>query len=172
MLGLAERGRATVGVIVVPISGRTIVGITGEGAWKVAADGTRKPIDVSVGDSLAGASFVVSRSRQPDRVRKLAKIHGGTRGGVARQLGAERSARRDRRTRCVLAARQRGNAVGRVCDRALPRTAGGACTEANGAHFDYAREATSHQLDGGLVASNGRLHERLVKALSENLPSY
>jgi 3'-phosphoadenosine 5'-phosphosulfate (PAPS) 3'-phosphatase len=53
---------------------------------------------------------------------------------------------------------------------ALVCAAGGACTEANGAHFDYAREALLN--DGGLVASNGRLHERLVKALSENLPSY
>ncbi len=170
MLGLAERGRATVGVIVVPISGRTFVGITGEGAWEVAADGTRKPIHVSARDSLAGASFVVSRSRQPDRVRKLAASM-GAREAVSRGSSGLKG---------VLVATgvhdvylQPGNAGMRwdaCATEALVCAAGGACTEANGAHFDYAREALLN--DGGLVASNGRLHERLVKALSENLPSY
>lgn len=170
MLGLAERGRATVGVIVVPISGRTFVGITGEGAWEVAADGTRKSIHVSARDSLAGASFVVSRSRQPDRVRKLAASM-GAREAVSRGSSGLKG---------VLVATgvhdvylQPGNAGMRwdaCATEALVCAAGGACTEANGAHFDYAREALLN--DGGLVASNGRLHERLVKALSENLPSY
>src|ERR1019366_2386562 len=46
MIGLAEHGRATVGVITAPAWGRAFVGVVGEGAWQVAADGTRTPIHV------------------------------------------------------------------------------------------------------------------------------
>jgi 3'(2'), 5'-bisphosphate nucleotidase len=61
MLGLAERGRATVGVIVAPAWNRAFVGVVGEGAWEVATDGALTPIHVTTRSSLAGASFVVSR---------------------------------------------------------------------------------------------------------------
>src|SRR4029077_18943512 len=43
MLGLAEGGRALVGVIVAPAWGRAFVGIVGEGAWEVSSDGSRRP---------------------------------------------------------------------------------------------------------------------------------
>ena len=43
MVGLAEEGRATVGVIVAPAWGRAFVGVVGEGAWEVDADGRRSP---------------------------------------------------------------------------------------------------------------------------------
>ena len=55
MIGLAERGRATLGVIVAPAWERSFVGIAGEGAWEVAADGSRTPIRVSARAHAAGA---------------------------------------------------------------------------------------------------------------------
>ena len=63
MIGLAEAAHAVLGVIVAPAWNRAFVGIVGEGAWEVAADGSRAPIRVSSRSSLAGASLAVSRSR-------------------------------------------------------------------------------------------------------------
>jgi len=73
MIGLAERGRATLGVIVAPAWNRACVGVVGEGAWEVPAAGVPTPIHVSMRDTLAGASFVVSRSRMPDAAAAMIK---------------------------------------------------------------------------------------------------
>ena len=75
MIGLAERGRATLGVITAPAWGRAFVGVVGDGAWEVAADGTRTPIHVSSRDlarrglgrrvALAHAAAARRSSRPP-----------------------------------------------------------------------------------------------------------
>jgi 3'(2'), 5'-bisphosphate nucleotidase len=168
MIGLAERGRATVGVIVIPVSGRAFVGIVDDGAWEVVADGSRTPIHVSSRDSLDGASFVVSRSRQPDRVKALAASM-GAREAVSRGSSGLKG---------VLVATgvhdvylQPGNAGMRwdaCATEALVRAAGGACTETDGRPFDYALDELVNAR--GLVAANGPLHDRVVSALRLQAP--
>ena len=163
MIGLAEKGRATLGVIVIPVSGRAFVGIAGDGAWEVASDGSRTPIRVSTRDSVEGASFVVSRSRQPDRVKALAASM-GAREAVPRGSSGLKG---------VLVATgvhdvylQPGNAGMRwdaCATEALVCAAGGACTQTDGSPFDYAVDALLNT--GGLVATNGALHDRVVSAL-------
>jgi 3'(2'), 5'-bisphosphate nucleotidase len=167
MIGLAERGRATLGAIVVPVTGRAFVGVVGEGAWEVSPDGARTPIHVSSQPSLQGASFVVSRSRDPERVRALAAAI-GAREAVSRGSSGYKA---------VLVATgehdvylQPGNAGMRwdaCATDALVRAAGGECTEMSGAPFDY---ATSELLNArGLVASNGLIHAELLTVLKRAL---
>jgi len=48
---------------------------------------------------------------------------------------------------------------------ALVCAAGGACTEADATHYDYACDDLVNKR--GLVATNGRLHESVVRALRE-----
>jgi 3'(2'), 5'-bisphosphate nucleotidase len=168
MIGLAERGRATVGAIVVPLGHRAYLGIVGAGAWEVQADGSRAPIHVSTRDSVLGASFVVSRSREPERVRALAASM-GAREAVSRGSSGLKG---------VLVATgahdvyiQPGNAGMRwdaCATEALVCAAGGDCTQEDGTRFDYAREelVNAH----GLVATNGRLHPSVLAALREKWP--
>ncbi|MGH7293843.1 MAG: 3'(2'),5'-bisphosphate nucleotidase CysQ family protein, partial [Polyangiaceae bacterium] len=68
MIGLAEEGRAIVGVVAAPAWGRTLVGVVGEGAWEVTAGGALRAIHVTALADVAQARFVVSRSRAPERV--------------------------------------------------------------------------------------------------------
>jgi 3'(2'), 5'-bisphosphate nucleotidase len=164
MLGLAERGRASVGVIVAPVWGRSFVGIVGRGAWEVAADGSRHPIHVSSHGTLSGSSFVVSRSRNPERVKEFALAVGareavshGSSGlkGVLVALG-----RHD-------VYYQPGNAGMRwdaCATEALVRAAGGECTDADGGVVDY---GSKDLLNGrGLLATNGVLHPAMLHELA------
>ena len=75
MIGLAEGGRAVLGVLVLPAIGRTFIGGEGIGAFEVAANGARTPIHVSSRTELAGARVVVSRShRAADAEAKIAAL--------------------------------------------------------------------------------------------------
>jgi 3'(2'), 5'-bisphosphate nucleotidase len=165
MIGLAERGRATVGVITAPAWGRAFVGIVGEGAWEVSADETRKPIHVSSRDTLEGASVVVSRSRTQPQLAALTSTMGG-RAPVA--LGSSG-------LKAVLVATgdhdvylQPGRAGMRwdaCASEALVRAAGGELTEVGGAAIDYANpDIVNHN---GLLATNGLLHQRVIEAFAK-----
>jgi 3'(2'), 5'-bisphosphate nucleotidase len=163
MIGLAEHGRATLGVITAPAWGRAFVGVVGEGAWEVALDGTRSPIHVSSRDSLAEAAMVVSHSRTPPQLAHLAKAI-GCRAPVA--LGSSG-------LKAVVVATgeydiyvQPGRAGMRwdACSgEALVRAAGGAMSEASGATLDYSSPEIVNAR--GLLATNGLLHERVIAAL-------
>jgi len=164
MIGLAEHGRATVGVITAPAWGRAFVGIVGEGAWEVSADGTRVPIRVSTRDSLEGASVLVSRSRTQPQLTALAAALGG-RAPVA--LGSSG-------LKAVLVATgdhdvylQPGRAGMRwdaCASEGLVRAAGGELTEVGGASIDYANPDITNR--NGLLATNGLLHRRVIDAFA------
>jgi 3'(2'), 5'-bisphosphate nucleotidase len=163
MIGLAEEGRATLGVIVAPAWGRSFVGIVGEGAWEVAKDGSRAPIRVAPRESLAGASLVVSRWRTQERIPALVAALGAR---EALQHGSSG-------LKGVLVATgvhdvyvQPGRAGLRwdaCATEALVRAAGGECTNAEGGRLEYA----SGELENtrGLVATNGTIHAVVLAAI-------
>lgn len=165
MLGLAEHGRATVSVITAPAWGRAFVGVVGEGAWEVSADGRRTPIHVSSRDTLEGASVLVSRSRTQPQLAALASTMGG-RAPVA--LGSSG-------LKAVLVATgdhdvylQPGRAGMRwdaCASDALVRAAGGELTDVGGTAIDYANpDIVNHN---GLLATNGLLHRRVIEAFAK-----
>jgi 3'(2'), 5'-bisphosphate nucleotidase len=162
MIGLAEHGRATVGVIVAPAWGRAFVGVVGEGAWEVSPGGTRTAIHVSSRDTLAGARFVISRSRSPDQVATFLATLGGH---PAVQHGSAG-------LKGVLVALGEADvyvqpgAAGMRWDacatEALVRAAGGQLTELDGADLDYRNGEIGNQR--GMLATNGKLHRAIVQA--------
>ena len=133
MIGLAEKGRATVGVILAPAWNRAFVGIVGEGAWEVAADGTRRAHSRDhAGRCVGSANLVVSRSRTlPQSAAFVASLgaksatpHGSS--GLKGVLVA---------TGAYDAYVQGGHAGMRwdaCATEALVRAAGGECTDAGG----------------------------------------
>jgi 3'(2'), 5'-bisphosphate nucleotidase len=163
MIGLAENGRATLGVIVAPAWHRAFVGVVGEGAWEVLPGGARTPIHVTSRDSFEQASIVVSRSRSSPPVVALAAK---TAAGKATPHGSSG-------LKAVLVATgvhdvyvQPGPAGMRwdaCASEALVRAAGGELTDAGGAPIDYAVADLVNSR--GLLATNGRLHRRVVEAL-------
>jgi 3'(2'), 5'-bisphosphate nucleotidase len=164
MVGLAEQGRATVGVIVAPAWGRAFVGVVGEGAWEVGRDGARRAIHVSSRETLAGATFVVSRSRTPAHV---AAFVGAVAGRAPVTHGSSG-------LKGVLVATgeadvylQPGNAGMRwdaCATDALVRAAGGELTESGGAAYNYASGEVANAR--GMVATNGKLHRAVIEELA------
>jgi 3'(2'), 5'-bisphosphate nucleotidase len=70
MIGLAEHGRAVLGVLVCPALERTFVGGEGVPAYELDAGGQRKAIHVSAKADLNGARVLVSRSHLPEVARE------------------------------------------------------------------------------------------------------
>jgi 3'(2'), 5'-bisphosphate nucleotidase len=164
MIGLAEQGRATVGVIVAPAWDRAFVGVVGEGAWEVARDGTRSPIHVTGHAALPGARIVISRSRAPEGLEAL--IEGKT-GSPAARHGSSGLKGVLVATGVHEAYLQPGPAGCRwdaCATDALVTAAGGVCTTGDGTPFDYRTENIENS--GGLIADNGALHGAIVEALA------
>jgi 3'(2'), 5'-bisphosphate nucleotidase len=165
MIGLAEGGRATLGVIVAPAWGRAFVGVVGHGAWEVASDGSRKAVHVTSTDSLENASVVVSRSRPSPQIAALASRM------RARALTPHGSSG----LKAVLVAigahdvyLQTGSAGMRwdaCASEGLVRAAGGEFTDAGGAPIDYASPDLLNSR--GILATNGPLHPRVLEALRQ-----
>ncbi len=165
MLGLAEHGRATLGVILAPAWGRALVGIVGEGAWEVDDQGVRRPIHVSTLPTLRGAKVVVSRWRTPIMLAQFGAARGalppvnhGSSGlkGVLVATGV-----RD----AYVQSGKAGMRWDACATEALVRGAGGECTDALGSPFDYRVEDLAN--DKGLVATNGLLHAEVLDALEK-----
>jgi len=163
MIGLAEHGLATVGVIVCPAVNRAFIGAKGKGAFEVARDGSRHAIHTSDAKTLGEALLVVSRSQRTGQLEDLA-VRLGFR-GVARCGSAGVKATR---IACgeadVYAQPGRAGALWDACaPEALVMAAGGRATDAHGTIIDYAaRELPNHH---GFVATNGYLHEDVLELL-------
>jgi 3'(2'), 5'-bisphosphate nucleotidase len=162
MIGLAEGGRAVLGVLVLPAIGRSFVGGEGIGAFEVA----RTPIHVSSRTELAGARVVVSRShRAADAEAKIAAL-----GLVLEPCGS--AGVKAARVACAEADlyAQAGNA-GKLWDACAPeaivRAAGGEWRTSFGEAYDYAHRGDPENITNtrGIVTGNEPLVTQLVLAL-------
>ena len=166
MIGLAENGRATLGVIVHPVDGRAFVGGEGIDAFEVEdAKGTRTPIHVSTVSSLAEAELVVSRSHpRRESLGAIAKQRGvrkitpcGSAGVKATRVATGASGR-------VRAAGTRGQALGRVRAGSTGRRGRRArvrCARASRSTTARANLDNAH----GFVATNADLHPKVIELL-------
>jgi 3'(2'), 5'-bisphosphate nucleotidase len=141
------------------------VGVVGEGAWEAMADGTMKPIQVSDRETLAGARFVVSRSRTPARALALVDAVGGLPPRPHGSSGLKGALLATGEADVYL---QPGNAGMRwdaCATDALVRAAGGELTEADGEAFDY--RSADLKNGRGMIGTNGHLHRALLLAIRE-----
>jgi 3'(2'), 5'-bisphosphate nucleotidase len=163
MIGLAEEGRATLGVVTWPSLRRSFGGAEGR-AFEVRGDGEHV-VDVSRTASLEQARVVISRSRHAE----------GTAAAIAR-LGASKVER-------VGSAGVKGGLVacgeadiyvhvgvaGKRWDTCAPeaivRAAGGMVSDATGAEIDY--RAASLVNASGIVMTNGLLHRAVIERITE-----
>jgi 3'(2'), 5'-bisphosphate nucleotidase len=169
MIGLAEEGRATLGVIVHPVDGRAFVGGEGIDAFQVDASGTRTPIHVSTVSSLGDAELVVSRSHpRRESLGAIAKQRGvrkitpcGSAGVKATRIATGEAD--------VYAQPGRAGKLWDACaPEALVVAAGGRVADARGMPFDY----RSLDLDNahGFVATNPELYPKVLELLRKAPP--
>lgn len=164
MIGLAEEGRATVGVVLCPVFGgrlRTYGAAEGLGAFSIDAAGARTPIHVSSVTDLSLVHCAVSRFHRSKSVdaklaalkcKELVEIGSSGIKGVQVANGELE----------LYAHPSRGKV--KLWDACAPdaivRAAGGIYTDAKGMPFDYRGAVAQGQ---GTVAANPALHAESIK---------
>jgi 3'(2'), 5'-bisphosphate nucleotidase len=163
MIGLAEAGKAVLGVVVCPAGARSFVGAPGVGSFEVAADGSRKKIHVTSTQNPSDAEMVVSRSRPNsdlDAAAKALGLRAQTRIGSAGLKGIK--------VACgeadIYAHLGRAGFRWDACaPEAIVVGAGGMVTDALGNAIDY--RVTDLANEQGMVMSNALLHARVLAAI-------
>jgi 3'(2'), 5'-bisphosphate nucleotidase len=177
MIGLAVRGRAHLGVVVMPATGEALAGRTSldEGspgeAFLEAEGGSRRPLATPAPShdppDPSAARLVVSRSHRPPLVEKLAARLGLSQITPCGSVGVKVS-------RVVTGSADLyvhdGGGIKRwdtCAPEAILRAAGGGFTDLRGNPILYAGDDVA--VRGGLVASNGLFHAAAVEAARELL---
>jgi 3'(2'), 5'-bisphosphate nucleotidase len=169
MIGLAEAGRATVGVVLCPVFGgrrHTYAAAEGVGAFLVGEDDSRRELHVSTAIDLANARCAVSRFHRNKTVdAKLtalgckALIPIGSSGikGVQVANGELELYAHPSRGRVKL--------WDACAPEAIVRAAGGLYTDAKGIPFDYRGPVAQGQ---GTLAANATLHAEALRRFVEH----
>ncbi len=160
MIGFAEAGIATVGVVDCPALGEVYGGALGSGAFRITKDG-REPITVSSRSELAGARFAVSRfHRSPSVDAKLAAL------GAIELVPLGSAGIKAVRVACgalEVYAHPGDNRV-KLWDACAPdaivRAAGGLFTDGTGRPFDYRGPVAQNE---GTLAASPELHAEVLR---------
>lgn len=164
MVGLAVDGRAALGVVVSPVTGVALAGVSGEGAWSIDPDGARRPLVARPTPAWPAATIVGSRSHPHPRVASLAGALGITsrlaRGSVGLKVAAVATGESD-----LYVHVGRGPKLWDGCaPEAIARGAGLRVTDAQGDDFAY--RTARLDLDRGIVVAHPASHAEVVAALA------
>jgi|GEM_PF-5114136 len=164
MIGVVEGARAVASVIDAPARGDVFAGWVGQGAFRITGG---KQTDIHVSDiaEVAQGRLVGSRShRGPELERALARLHprdvlvmgsAGLKGTLVASAEVE----------AYVAPGYAGKRWDACATDALVTAAGGILTDTHGDPIDYRAPSLSNSR--GLLASNGHVHEALVRGLEE-----
>ena len=165
MIGLAVRGRAALGAVVMPASGEAAFGRVGGAAFLEDEGGARRPLTVSGVRDPKEAAILVSRSHRPALVDPLIARLGIAKVVPCGSVGVKV-------TRIALKQADlyvHGGIGAKRWDSCAPEAvlaaAGGRFTDLNGAPIDYT--SADLVLRTGIVATNGLLHEAVLAAVAE-----
>jgi 3'(2'), 5'-bisphosphate nucleotidase len=164
MIGLVEGARAVASVIDAPARDEIFAGWVGQGAFRISG-GKQQPIRVSDIANVTQGRLVGSRShRGPQLERALARLNprevlvmgsAGLKGTLVASAQVE----------AYVAPGYAGQRWDACAADALVTAAGGKLTDTFGELIDYRAPSLSN--DRGLIASNGRIHEALVRAFAD-----
>ncbi len=164
MIGLAIKGRAALGVVLMPTLGEALVGVVGGGAFREDAAGVRRPLRASKKRDPRDATLVVSRSHRPRIVDPVIERLGITKIVPCGSVGVKVA-------RIAMADADiyvHGGVGAKRWDSCAPEAvligAGGRFTDIEGEAIDYA--SSELRLDNGLVATNGGLHDCVLAVTS------
>jgi len=163
MVGLAVAGVATLGVVYQPILDLMYSGLRQGGAWRIE-EGQRRPLQVSAIDRPADLALVVSRSHRNPITDAIKAAIGISRERISGSVGLK----------CGLIARQEADlylhpAPGvKEWDTCAPEAilcgAGGKISDCWGRPLRYNQPDVRRR--GGLVASNGHCHSRIITLMA------
>ncbi|HWL84190.1 MAG TPA: 3'(2'),5'-bisphosphate nucleotidase CysQ [Polyangiaceae bacterium] len=166
MIGLAEGGRAKLGVIHAPATGRGFAGGESVPAFEwLPGAGEKKPIRVSSTTDLGAAHLLVSRSRPSEILTDIAGKLGVAKTSMMGSAGLKALAVARGEAELYAHLGQAGWRWDTCAPEAIVRGAGGVSTDARGNSIDYRSPALENS--EGLVMSNGILHDAMLAAIAK-----
>ncbi len=164
MIGLALRGRAALGVVLMPVTGEAIAGGASAPAFAEDARGARRPIVVSAVADPRLSTLVVSRSHRSPALDPVIRRLGITRVTPCGSVGVKVSrlvlGQADLYVHAGLGAKRWDTCA----PEAVLAAAGGRFSDLDGAPIDY--QSPDLMLRRGMIASNGALHEAVLAAVA------
>ncbi len=164
MIGLSVDGRPRVGAVVQPATGLLWAGAVGEAAWKRLADGSRAPLRPSSLTQPPGIRLVASKSHRTSDLeaarRALAIEDEMNVGSVGLKIGLVAEGTRD----LYVYGGGRTKMWDSCAPEAILTAAGGRVTDTFGEPLSYLGADLHNR--GGIVASNGPLHEIVLATLA------
>jgi 3'(2'), 5'-bisphosphate nucleotidase len=164
MIGLAIGGRPAVGAVGHPLSEKVYAGAVGAGAWVETVDGSRAPLRTSSLAAPPGIRLVASKTHRTSRIdgiKKALMISDEINvGSVGLKIGLVTEAARD----LYLYTGGRTKIWDTCGPEAILVAAGGKMTDVDGNLLTYDAEELFNRR--GIVASNGPLHDFVIKTLA------
>jgi 3'(2'), 5'-bisphosphate nucleotidase len=169
MIGLCVDGRPKVGALALPATGVVYAGIAEGQGWKQLPDGSRSALRTSTLSGPPGIRLVASKShrtRNIDAFRRALQIEDELNvGSVGVKVGLVADASRD----LYVYPGSRTKLWDVCAPEAILLSAGGRFTDARGGEVLYTGPELYNR--GGIVASNGPLHDRVLQVLADLLAS-
>jgi 3'(2'), 5'-bisphosphate nucleotidase len=156
-------------VVMAPALGTAWVGALGVGAFEIAPAGERTPIRVSDTNDLASASMVVSRSHQSDRLKRVVDSLGITRVSSVGSAGLKAAHVAAGKADVYLQPGRAGMRWDTCAPEAIVVAAGGMFTDAHGRPLGYGGPELTN--NDGFLATNGKLHARVLEQLKRSAAS-
>ncbi|HEX4997221.1 MAG TPA: 3'(2'),5'-bisphosphate nucleotidase CysQ [Terriglobia bacterium] len=164
MIGLSVGGRPVVGAVYDPTNATLYFAAAGQGAF--VSDGREtRPMRVNGESDPARARIALSRSHpsiRVDRVRRRMNIRNSIQRG---SIGLKIALICEGKAHLYLHINDHTSQWDTCAPDAILREAGGRLTDTDGAALTYNRRETRNLR--GVVATNGVIHDRVVKALQE-----
>ena len=165
MVGLARRGKADLGVLVLPTSGIALAGRVGAGCFVEELDGGRLPLAVSLVGESEEARLLVSRSHRSKALEPLIDVLGVKRIIPCGSVGVKVSRIAMEGADLYIHAGGGAKRWDTCAPEAVLVSAGGRFTDLVGASIDYASVDLEQRT--GIVATNALLHERVIAVTSQ-----
>jgi 3'(2'), 5'-bisphosphate nucleotidase len=164
MIGLCLDGRPALGVVAHPSTGAVWSGVLGQGAWRDQPDGTRVPVRTSALAEPRGVRIVVSKSRRSPRIDAFRRALGVTDetsvGSVGLKVALVCQGERD----LYLYPGEQTKLWDTCSPEAILTAAGGRVSDMDGRPLVYSKADLNNR--NGVVASNGPLHDHVIRALA------
>jgi 3'(2'), 5'-bisphosphate nucleotidase len=168
MIGLCVDGRPKVGVVSQPPTGKTYSGVVGHGAWLDTRDGVRHEMRTSTLAAPPGIRLVASKSHRTPRVDAVKKALGIVDeiniGSVGLKIGLVAEGARD----LYVYTGGRTKIWDTCGPEAILVAAGGCVTGYDGQPLGYGAQNLYNAQ--GIVASNGPLHDLVIRTIAPHLP--
>jgi 3'(2'), 5'-bisphosphate nucleotidase len=163
MIGLVVEELATLGVVYAPTTGTLWCGERGVGAFRVDADGSERPIQVSSVGDLENARITVSRSRRSDRLKQTLQQLGPRQVVPMGSAGLKGALVAEGDADAYLALGIAGKFWDACAMDAIVSAAGGRVSDLAGRPLDYRGGVL--ELTHGVLAANPTLHGALCQRL-------